>query len=182
MLHIVISVKDFKSIITHAGIINTIVTALYSHPSNPMQITYSDEGLLCEFILMTIGESRGSSSTPAPGASRAASKRPASRQPLEAISSSRRPASSTMPPPLATAASLSRELTKAKSTRPPPTPSQPSLPPSQTIFLPEDEDHRWEPVSYEEEEDEMLMWGESEDNVRPQNVLTPVTDVCTSNQ
>jgi len=62
-LHIVISVKDFKSIITHAGITNTIVKALYSQPSSPMQITYSDEGLLCEFILMTIGESRGSSAT-----------------------------------------------------------------------------------------------------------------------
>jgi cell cycle checkpoint control protein RAD9A len=43
-LHIVISVKDFKSIVAHAGTTNTTVKALYSLPSSPMQLTYSDEG------------------------------------------------------------------------------------------------------------------------------------------
>lgn len=172
-LHIVISVKDFKSIITHAGIANTIVKALYSHPSNPMQITYSDEGVFCEFILMTIGESRGSSATPAPTASRAASKRPVSRQPLEATPSSRRTASSNMPPPpIAAAASTSREAAKAKNSRPSPPPPQPSLP-ADSLFLPEDEDRRWDPVNYDEEDDEMLLWdigGESVDFLVDQNL------------
>ena len=157
-LHIVISVKDFKSIITHAGIANTVVKALYSHPSNPMQITYSDEGVLCEFILMTIGESTGGSATPARTASRAASKRPASRPPLEATPGSRRPASSSMPPPpIAAAASANREAAKAKLSRPSPPPPQPSLP-ANALFLPEDEDRRWDPVNYDEEDDEMLLW------------------------
>jgi cell cycle checkpoint control protein RAD9A len=165
-LHIVISVKDFKSIITHAGIANTIVKALYSHPSSPMQITYNGEGLLCEFILMTIGESRGASATPAPAAFRAASKRPASRQNLEATSSSRRAASSDMPPPpIATAASVGREAARAKGSRPPPPPTQPSLPPSQALFHPEEDDQRWDPVNYDEEDEEMLLWDAPEDNV-----------------
>lgn len=171
-LHIVISVKDFKSIVTHAGVTNTNVKALYSHPSNPMQITYSDEGLSCEFILMTIGESRGSSATPVPGASRTASRRPASRQPLEATSSSRRAASSDMPPPpMATAVSVGRDAAKAKSARPPPPLPQPSLPPSQALFHPEDEDRRWDPVNYDEEDEEMLMWDAPGDNVSAPRLL-----------
>ena len=80
-LHIVISVKDFKAIVAHSGISNTMVKALYSHPASPMQLSYSEDGILSEFILMTIGDSRGASATPAPKATRANSKRPASRQP-----------------------------------------------------------------------------------------------------
>jgi len=163
-LHIVVSVKDFKSIITHAGITNTMVKALYSRPSSPMQLTYSDEGVLSEFILMTIGESRGGSATPAPNAARANSKRPALRQPLEATSSSRRTKNSEMPPPAAGAApSLGRETAKSKVSRPSPPPPQPSIQ-SQALFFPEaDEDRRWDPVNYEEEE--MLLWDTGADNV-----------------
>jgi len=65
-LHIIISVKDFKSIIAHAGMANTMVKALYSRPTSPMQLTYNEDGILSEFILMTIGESRAASATPAP--------------------------------------------------------------------------------------------------------------------
>jgi cell cycle checkpoint control protein RAD9A len=165
-LHIVISVKDFKSIITHAGITNTIVKAQYSHPSSPMQITYSDEGLLCEFILMTIGESRGSSATPTPNISRTTSKRPPSRQPLEATAGSRRAPSSNMPPPpMSAAVSVNRESAKARPSRPTPPPPQ-SVVPSQALFFPEpDEDRRWDPVNYDEEDDEMLLWDAGGDDV-----------------
>jgi cell cycle checkpoint control protein RAD9A len=164
-LHIVISVKDFKAFITHAGITNTIVKALYSRPSSPMQITYSDEGLLCEFILMTIGESRGGSTTPAPQTARASSKRPALRQPLEAIPRSRSTPSSNMPPPNGAAPSVNREPARAKASRPSPPPPQPSIL-SQQLFYPEaDDDRRWDPVNYDEQEDEMLLWDTGGDNV-----------------
>lgn len=158
-LHIIISVKDFKSIVTHAGITNTIVKALYSHPASPMQITYNDEGLMSEFILMTIGEARGSSETPAINASRANSKRPASRQPVEAMPSSKRVANSEMPPPpMSAAPSMNREPSRTKMPRPSPPPPQPSLA-SEDLFLPgADDDRRWDPVDYEEEADEMLKW------------------------
>lgn len=158
-LHIIISVKDFKSIIAHAGITNTVVKALYSRPTSPMQLTYSEDGILSEFILMTIGESRGASATPAPNASRTGTKRPASRQPLEARSSSTRTAASGMPPPPTTAApSLSREPTRARVSRPSPPPPQPSLQ-SEALFVTEaDDDRRWDPANFDEEEDEMLLW------------------------
>jgi cell cycle checkpoint control protein RAD9A len=169
-LHIGISVKDFKSIIAHAGITNTMVKTLYSRPTSPMQLTYSEDGILTEFILMTIGESRGASATPAPNASRTNSKRPASRQPLEATSSSKRTANSGMPPPPSNAApSLCREPTRARVSRPSPPPPQPSIR-SEALFVPEaDDDRRWDPTSYDEEEDEMLLWDTTGDKVRTLN-------------
>ncbi|CZT50216.1 related to rad9 protein [Rhynchosporium secalis] len=161
-LHIVISVKDFKAIVAHAGISNTMVKARYSHPASPMQFSYSEDGIFSEFILMTIGDMRGASSTPVPIASRAHSKRPASRQPLEATSSSKRAATSQMPPPpptpMSAAPSLAHETTRVS--RPSPPPPRPNEQ-SQSLFLPQDDDDRqWDP-NYEDDE-EMLMWDRNE--------------------
>jgi cell cycle checkpoint control protein RAD9A len=165
-LHIVISVKDFKAIISHAGIMNTMVKALYSKPSNPMQLTYSDEGMLSEFILMTIGESRDASATPAPSGSRAASKRPASRQPLEATPSSKRAATSEMPPPQIIPAH-NREASRAKVSRPSPPPPEPSAQ-SQSLFMPQgDDDQQWDPQNFDDDEDDMLLWDKAGDEVSP---------------
>lgn len=164
-LHIIISVKDFKAMVAHAGITNTMVTALYSRPSSPMQLTYSDEGVISEFILMTIGESRGSSATPAPNAARG-SKRPASRQLLESTSSPKRTAASMPAPPMSAAPSISRETTRSRVPRPSPPPPQPGLQ-SQSLFLPEaDDDRKWDPQNFDEEEDEMLLWDTGGEKVR----------------
>lgn len=167
-LHIVISVKDFKSIIAHAGITSTTVKALYSRPSSPMQLTYTDEGLRSEFILMTIGESRAASATPALSASRASSKRPASKQLLEAAPSSKRIANSEMPPPpISAAPSISRGGARSRASRPSPPPPQPSIQ-SEALFFPEaDDDRRWDPVDHDEEEDEMLLWDTGGNKVCP---------------
>ncbi|KAI9646766.1 hypothetical protein NHQ30_004765 [Ciborinia camelliae] len=157
-LHIVISVKDFKSIIAHAGISNTNIRALYSNPSFPMQLTYSEDGIHCEFILMTTGEARAASITPAANGSRAASKKPAVRQPLEATSTLKRTRSgSAMAPPAGPAPNLARENTTRKISRPSPPPPQPSIQ-SEALFLPADDDRRWDPVDYEDEDNEMLLW------------------------
>ncbi|KAF4119730.1 cell cycle checkpoint control protein RAD9A [Geosmithia morbida] len=58
-LHIVISVKDFRAIIQHAGITGNDLSARYSLPARPIQITYSSDAIACEFLIMTVGE-RGS--------------------------------------------------------------------------------------------------------------------------
>ena len=58
--------SDFKSIISHASILDTEVTTSYSHPSKPMQIKYGDDAMKSEFILMTLGDYRGQSATPQP--------------------------------------------------------------------------------------------------------------------
>ncbi|TGO46368.1 hypothetical protein BCON_0329g00070 [Botryotinia convoluta] len=158
-LHIAISVKDFKSIIAHAGITNTNIRALYSNPSSPMQLTYSEGGLQCEFILMTTGEARAASATPATNGSRAVLKKPAIRQPLEAASSLKRTRSgSEMAAPVGPNPSLVRENTRRKVSRPSPPPPQPSIQ-SQALFMPaNDDDRRWDPVDYEDEDNEMLLW------------------------
>lgn len=145
---------------------NTMVKARYSHPSSPMQLTYHEEGMLTEFILMTIGDYRGASATPSVAASRAASKRPASKQPLEATSSSKRVNASDMPPPpVHRASTVSREALSRKDSRPSPPPPQPSVH-SQALFYPEeDPDKRWDPVNYDEDQDEMLLWDKDGNDV-----------------
>lgn len=171
-LHIVITVKDFKAIVAHAGITNIMVKALYSHPSSPMQLSYSEEGIVSEFILMTIGEHRAASATPAPNASKAAAKRPASRQPLEAAPASKRAATLDMPPPPASAApSIAREAARPRASAPP-IQSQHHRDPTQEsegLFVPqEDDDQRWDPAAFDDDDHEMLMWDDSgKEHVRP---------------
>lgn len=77
-VHITISVKDFRAIVTHAETLKGSMTANFSRPSRPLQFFYQAVGMTCQFILMT----RGDSSTPSatPNASRMASTRPGSRQ------------------------------------------------------------------------------------------------------
>ncbi|KAJ2901009.1 DNA repair protein rad9 [Zalerion maritima] len=58
-LHITITVKDFKSIVYHANMINGDVTARFSTPAKPMQLSYPGDGFNCEFLLMTVGERTG---------------------------------------------------------------------------------------------------------------------------
>lgn len=58
-LHIVISVKDFRAIIQHAGITGNEISARYSIPAKPIQLAYSSDAISCEFLIMTVGE-RGS--------------------------------------------------------------------------------------------------------------------------
>lgn len=166
-LHIIISVKDFKAIISHAGVTNTMVKARYSHPSSPMQLKYHEDGMFTEFILMTIGDYRGASATPAISASRVASKRPASRQPLETSASSKRVITSEMPPPppgISRASTVSREAVIRRDSRPSPPPPQPSVH-SQALFFPEeDEDQMWDPERFEDDGDR-LGWDQGADNV-----------------
>lgn len=169
-LHISVSVKDFKAIIAHAGITNLMVQAMYSYPLSPMQLSYSEEGILSEFILMTIGDSRGASATPAPNGSKPVSKRPAPRQPLAATLSSKQEAGSEMPPPpTIIAPSLGHQVSRTRVSRPSPPPPQPSVQ-SQALFLPEaDDDRRWDPANFDEEEDEMLLW-----DMGREKVITPI--------
>ncbi|KAG5937199.1 hypothetical protein E4U59_004506 [Claviceps monticola] len=61
-LHIVISVKDFRAIIQHAGVTGNSISARYSLPAKPIHLSYSGDALSCEFLVMTVGE-RGKNPT-----------------------------------------------------------------------------------------------------------------------
>ena len=164
-MHIIISVKDFKAIVTHAGITTTTVSALYSYPMNPMLLKYSNEGMTSEFILMTIGDIRGLSTTPGLAGSRSSSTRPVSKQPLEASStrSDAKAIASMPPPPRSAAPSLARENTRTRTLGPSPPPPQPSLQSDALFFPEEDDDRRWDPV---DDDEDMLAWDASGENVR----------------
>ena len=87
-LHIVISVKDFRAIIQHAGITGNDVSARYSLPARPIQLTYSGDAITCEFLIMTVGE-RGSNpaqKTKKRGKSASAAPQPSNGPRLEAAS------------------------------------------------------------------------------------------------
>ncbi len=157
-LHIIISVKDFKNIVSHAAIMDTEVTASYSHPSKPMQIKYGDEAMHSEFILMTLGEYRGASATPQPAANvnaRANSARTQQQpqmQQLSAHGSMRAPQAiigslpqsnysgmappqmSMCPPPPRSATANSMRQTPSMSPRRPETPGS-RLPPTQASYV-----------------------------------------------
>lgn len=171
-LHIGISVKDFKAIVTHAETLKTSITALYSFPTQPMQLSYCEYGMQCEFTLMTIGDYRGGSVTPAPAPVRQMSAAPAERpQPRQSTAQippvTTLQKSTTMPPPSEPASrSFTREPQSQRIQRPSPPPPKASLDP-ESLFIPidEDEDRVWGERNYDDERD-MLGWDASANNVR----------------
>lgn len=168
-LHIGINVKDFKAIVTHAETFKTSITALYSFPTRPMQLSYHEHGMQCEFTLMTIGDYRGGSVTPAPAAVRQVSAAPAERAPsrqstaLTAV----QPKTTTMPPPSQILSrSFTREPQSQRTQRPSPPPPKASLDP-ESLFLPadEDDDRIWGERNYDDEQQDTLGWDASANNV-----------------
>ncbi|KAJ0387453.1 hypothetical protein COL922a_002275 [Colletotrichum nupharicola] len=172
-LRIVISVKDFRAIIQHAGIAGTHLSAKYSAPARPIQFAYQGDGINCEFLLMTVGERGNPGQKTKRG--RAGSKAPPRpQQQLEAAAGSRRqsaapseppeqPAAQIMPPPppAASAARTGAARTSLFDLRPSQRPPPASIR-SEGLFV---DDDQWEPVRDEEdeeaEEDARLEWDHS---------------------
>ncbi|KXL50958.1 hypothetical protein M433DRAFT_149219 [Acidomyces richmondensis BFW] len=166
-MHIVISVKDFKAIVTHAETLRESITARFSYPTRPLQFSYQNFGMHCEFTLMTTGEYRGTSTTPAP---KYASTRNPSRQ------------QSMAPPPSEVSRSACEIAPPARPTIGKPVSSQsqrtslkkrieqPSVdgsdPDPDSLFMPAGEmDQAWDPPNYDNEEaEEMLGWDASNSN------------------
>ena len=167
-LHVGISVKDFKAIVTHAETLKTSITALYTFPTRPLQLSYEDHGMRCEFTLMTIGEYRGGSVTPAPAAIPQAPAASAARMPSResTVQDAVQTKSDKMPPPAQPASrSFTKKSPNQRIPRPSPPPPQASMDP-ESLFLPieEDEDRVWAERNYEEDED-TLGWNASASNV-----------------
>ncbi|KAK4044710.1 hypothetical protein C8A01DRAFT_31208 [Parachaetomium inaequale] len=156
-LHIIISVKDFRAILQHAQMTSGALTTSYSNPGRPMKLSYSTDGVLCEFVLMTVGEKdaltqkhrnpRASAAKAAATQLDAASHRgssvgndnqpnpppTASRQPQKTPIRPRQPAFEIRPSPM-----------------PPPTTAR-----SDSLFVDQaEDDEQWEPVNPDEEEEE----------------------------
>ena len=146
--------KDFRAIINHAALLGSNVSAQYSLPSRPMQLVYDGDGVKCEFLLMTVGE-RGA---PGQKTDKAKAKTKALRaQQLESTASranshapSPAPRTPVQPPVVRqdTMPSLRPSASHLSQRPPPPTYDDDSL------FVPQEDDHQWDPVNMNEDEDE----------------------------
>ncbi|KAK5132813.1 hypothetical protein LTR08_008614 [Meristemomyces frigidus] len=158
-MHIVISVKDFKAIVTHAETLRGSISAHFSLPTRPLQFSYQSFGMHCDFTLMTTGDLRGASSTPKP---KFITTRSSSRQPSVAPTIASR-STSEMPPPARPTvnkpfSSQSQRLPAAKAQVRQQSATE-TDPESDSLFLPGDEDQTWDPPNYNVNDgEEMLGW------------------------
>lgn len=176
-LHIIISVRDFRAVLQHANWTSSELSAVYSRPGRPMKISYNGDGIMCEFVLMTVDErgtaaqSRGRPRTAVRetrSALESSMNRPASeaehrsRQASPSQQQDQRATDQTqMPPP-------TRKSNAPRSSQfdiRAPTKQPPSTLKSDSLFLPQpDEDEQWEPMNPDEDdegENARLEWDAS---------------------
>ncbi|KAI9795597.1 MAG: hypothetical protein M1833_006918 [Piccolia ochrophora] len=174
-LHIAISVRDFRTIVAHADTLHASITAQYSRPTRPMQLTYDEGGMGCAFTLMTIGDHRGGSLTPAPAIARAASNTTSRQASTAPAVHEPRQNNGSMPPPESTAPrTFQREKANNQPKRPSPPPRKGRLDYESLFYPDEDDDGRWDAQGADNEDEDMLRWDASADNVRR---LEPSVDV-----
>ena len=175
-MHIIISVKDFKAIVIHADTLKTILKACYSQPARPLQFCYTSEGVYCEFTLMTAGDH---SEVPTPSAAVMPTR--ASTRAQSAVSE--RPGCRSgrleMPPPVVPVSRASTRRLRNPGSAKRATPPRPADPDPESLFIPADEeDNRWDPVDYRNDE-ETLGWDASADDVSLERLL-PHTKLTSS--
>ncbi|KAH7241038.1 Rad9-domain-containing protein [Fusarium redolens] len=163
-LHIVISVKDFRAIIQHAGITGNDVSARYSIPTQPIQLSYTGDAMSCEFLVMTVGErgantgqrtKKGRKNAPQNTGPRleATSRRPSMAPPESQPAPAPAPPPPSLPQhnptPQMSAARASASRVGVFDLRPSQKPAPPATNRSESLFV---EDEGWEPINYEDEE------------------------------
>ena len=166
-LHIIISVKDFRAILHHAGGASGTVEANYSRPGRPMKLSYKGDGFWCDFVLMTVGEkgptrqqsrqAKGKRADEARPALDAVSNR-AAVPTTESVAPARNPQ-----PPRPTPRNIQFDM------RPPPVP--PASLRSESLFVSKNDEAQWEPMNPDdddaEEEHSRLDWDASNEPVIP---------------
>ncbi|KAI9844289.1 MAG: hypothetical protein M1837_005699 [Sclerophora amabilis] len=177
-LHIAISVKDFKAIVTHAESLNASVSAAYSYPTRPLQFAHQGNGTLCEFTLMTIGDFRAASVTPAPMAARSIVSRPSAPPPITAPREEQEPRSAltAMAPPERPEQRAPRERATGREGRPSPPPPKPSVDRESLFFTQDDDDRRWDEQNYGDEEEDFLTWDVNAHNNASRSLSRSVQD------
>lgn len=167
-LHIAITLKDFKAILTHAETTGVLITARYTRPCRPLQLAYDFEGVRTEFTLMTTGED-DSEDFPS---SRAAVPELSARQTPAPVHVSQNNAASNreqMPPPRSRSIRpLTGTIDRVKETN---VGSQQPLPQSihfDSLFVPADDDRQWDVPNEEDETmaEDTLGWDATADQVR----------------
>lgn len=166
-LHIIVSVKDFKSIVVHADTLKTSLKAYYSQPTRPLQFSYGCDGLVCEFTLMTSGNYNAALSTPAPAPQTLSSRQTSHAPSTTTERTDSRGIPSDMPPPIEPASRRDRTARLGR----PASRQVSALEDPGSLFIPdleearrreEEEDSAWAPLDYEKEE--TLGWDASADH------------------
>ena len=167
-LHVAISVKDFRAVVLHADALGVSVSAQYSHPSRPMQLSYDRDGIVCRFTLMTTGYFRGGTATPAPliapGALTGSTRR--EYRATAAPESTASPERSLPARPRTGARTSVRTLTGQSKQRYSQVPPKPSADYDSLFFPERDEDQRWNDDGPRNEDEGLLGWDASANNVR----------------
>ncbi|KAK1751604.1 hypothetical protein QBC47DRAFT_425233 [Echria macrotheca] len=165
-LHIIISVKDFRAILQHAQLTSGELSTSYSIPGRPMKLSYNNDGVLCEFILMTVGEKDVMNQKHKnPRGSSAAAK--AARPELDATSHRESSVANEKPSQQVDAGLMKPPARRPIQQRSPTRLRQPHfeirpqpMPPpatarSDSLFVTQhDDEQQWEPLNPDEEEDE----------------------------
>ncbi|KAK3322242.1 Rad9-domain-containing protein [Apodospora peruviana] len=166
-LHIIISVKDFRAILQHAQLTSGDLNTTYSDPGRPMKLSYSGDGIICEFILMTVGEKDANTQKHKnPRANTAAAAAANSgRNPQTGLDSGSHRGSSVLANNDNQQSQRQQQQQKTP-TRGPLAPRQPQfeirpppMPPpatarSDSLFVGQDDDQLWEPVNPDEDDEE----------------------------
>ncbi|AEO69136.1 uncharacterized protein THITE_2119201 [Thermothielavioides terrestris NRRL 8126] len=174
-LHIIISVKDFRAILQHAQMTSGALTTCYSNPGRPMKLSYGTDGVLYEFILMTVGEKDAMTQkhkNPRANAAKAAGPELDSashRASSAANENPQGPPASASHPPQQQQKTPTRPRQPAFEIRPQPMPP-PMTARSEPLFVNQaEDDEQWEPVNpdedEEEEEDARLEWNATDEPV-----------------
>ncbi|KAI9828965.1 MAG: hypothetical protein M1819_006464 [Sarea resinae] len=165
-LHVVISVKDFKAVVTHADTLRADVSALYSQAGRPLQFVYSGEGILCEFTLMTAVDPRGGPAVSGPTVARGTSTRSATRQARGSLhdQGNMRSSCNMPPPPLPESRNFTNGTAHSRLPGPSPPPPKPSLDPESLFLSEDDDDNRWDDTRYDVENEDVIGWDASADN------------------
>ncbi|KAF2097221.1 hypothetical protein NA57DRAFT_77475 [Rhizodiscina lignyota] len=165
-LHITISVKDFKAIVSHAETLRCQFNAFFSRPGRPLQFQYGSGGMECSFTLMTIQDGR---TAPAPVPANThqmqtrTAKKPEKAPAVQERANTAKKASAQMPPPPVpnTRKTLGRAGTSGTAT-PSQGVQQRNLDPDSLFVQQDEEDHQWDPANLDE--GETLGWDASADN------------------
>lgn len=161
-LHIIISVKDFRSVLQHAQTTSSQLSSCYSSPGRPMKLSYSADGFQCEFILMTVGEkdanvqrgnrarANAAKATPKPGLEQASTRETS----MTAAAKPSQTAAASTPRTLQQRLLASRPRPSQFEIRPEALPTPTTLR-SESLFVTQNgDDNLWEPVNPNEDEDE----------------------------
>ena len=161
-LHVVISVKDFKTIVTHAESMDTVLHAHYSSPGRPLQFAFENPGLICKFTLMTAGDPKGPVDVPE---GRKESSSNSLGQQAPGFNTLKQADRRSMAPPSRPEGRRNLQTLGRRATDAPPFADQTTRKTSDSLLMPqEEEDRSWNPSNYDEDEN-VLAWDTRDSDV-----------------